>query len=246
MTTDATPTDEAAFMSNAHERLLAHYDIDRWHWTDATTPFEVCAGAILVQHTGWVNVEKALLNLRTAGVESLEALALTSEDELAVIVRPVGTPLTKARRLKAFAELALGNGGFEGFFAMPASKLRPLLLATPGIGPETADVILLYGARAPVIVHDAYTARLMRRLGLGPERDTYESWQSWLDARLPKDGAYRRRHHAAIVVHCKETCRTRPKCHVCPLAAVCAFRNTVAAGVPLTRGPGCIGEQVPR
>jgi endonuclease-3 related protein len=234
MTANPTHTDEAAFLNDVHQRLLAHYDIDRWHWTDATTPFEVCAGAILVQHTGWVNVEKALLNLHAAGVESLEALALTPEDELAVIVRSVGTPLTKARRLKAFAGLALDHGGFAGLFALPLAELRARLLATPGIGPETADVILLYGARAPVLVHDAYTARLMRRLGLGPARDSYESWQSWLDVRLPKDGDYRRRHHAAIVVHCKETCRTRPKCHICPLATVCAFRDTVASGPPLT------------
>jgi endonuclease-3 related protein len=82
---------------------------------------------------------------------------------------------------------------------------------------------MLYGARLPVIVHDAYTARLFRRLGTGPERDGYERWQFWLHTHLPVDGAYRRRHHAAIVVHCKLTCRTRPKCPSCPLLALCEF-----------------------
>jgi endonuclease-3 related protein len=229
---ETPPAGEIAFLRDVHMRLEAHYDLDRWHWTESTTPFEVCVGAILVQHTGWVNVEKALANLREAGVQSLGAIAAVDEDELALIVRPVGTPLTKARRLKLFADVALRHGGFAGLFALPAAELRPLLLSTPGIGPETADVILLYGARVPVIVHDAYTARLMRRLGLGPERDGYERWQAWLDARLPADGAYRRRQHAAIVAHCKETCRTRPKCSVCPLASICAFREAVAADFP--------------
>lgn len=217
---------EIEFILDAHERLVAHYGIDRWHWREETAPFEICLGAILVQHTSWVNVEKALANLREARIHSVETIATLPEDELALIVQPVGTPLTKARRLKTFADLVLRYGGFESLFALPAPELRSLLLSTPGIGPETADVILLYGARASVVVHDAYTARLVRRLGLGPDRDGYDRWQAWLDARLPADATYRRRHHAAIVIHCKETCRTRPKCGICPLAAVCAFQKT--------------------
>ena len=89
--------------------------------------------------------------------------------------------------------------------------------------PETADVIVLYGARQPVIVHDAYTARVIRRVGSGPERDGYEVWRAWLDARLPADLASRWRGHAAIVVHCKETCRVKPRCSVCPLADFCEY-----------------------
>jgi endonuclease-3 related protein len=213
---------ESALVS-ALERLLAHYDIDRWHWQEHSTAFEICLGAILVQHTAWTNVEKALANLRSAGIDSMEAIAGLAEDELAALIRPSGTPLVKSRRLGSFAELVLGYGGFEGLFALDTPELRSLLLSTHGIGPETADVILLYAARRPVIVHDAYTARVCRRLGLGPEGDGYDGWRSWLDERLPQELRFRRRSHAAIVVHCKEACRVRPKCNGCPLREICSF-----------------------
>jgi endonuclease III related protein len=216
---------EAEVLRQANDRLLAHYDIDRWHWQEDTTAYDICLGSILVQHTAWINVEKALLNLRQAGVDSIEALAALSEPELAGLVRPSGTPLVKARRLKAFTELVLGHGGFEGLFSLPAPELRLRLLATYGIGPETADVILLYAARKPVVVHDAYTARLSRRLGIGPQGKAYETWRSWLDQHLPADFDYRRRNHAAIVVHCKELCRVKPKCSACPLRDMCTFEG---------------------
>jgi endonuclease-3 related protein len=207
----------------AHERLLAHYDVDRWHWQEDSSAFDICLGAILVQHTSWTNVEKALLNLRQAAADSLEALRALSEDDLAALVRPCGTPGVKARRLKVFVDLVLSQGGFGGLFLIATAELRALLLSTNGIGPETADVILLYAARRPVIVHDAYTARLCRRLGLGPERDGYDAWRVWLDEHLPDDLDFRRRSHAAIVIHCKETCRVKPRCNVCPLRDVCGF-----------------------
>jgi len=209
----------------AHERLLAHYDVDRWHWQDGTSAFDVCLGAILVQHTAWTNVEKALLNLREAHAASVDAIAALGEEEVAALVRPCGTPSVKARRLKVFADLVLSRGGFEGLFSLPTPELRALLLATYGIGPETADVILLYAARRPAVVHDAYTARLCRRLGIGPPRDAYETWRAWLDERLPDDVDFRRRSHAAIVIHCKETCRVKPRCDVCPLRDVCEFNE---------------------
>ena len=216
---------ETALLRLVHERLLAHYDIDRWHWRNDTPPLDICLGAILVQHTAWTNVGKALDNLRAAGFWSVEAIAKASPEELTALVRPSGTPTIKARRLHAFAELVLNHGGFEALFALPAAERRKLLLTTHGIGPETADVIALYAARQPVIVHDAYTARLNRRIGIGPERDGYEAWRTWLDARLPADLDYRRRDHAAIVVHCKETCRVKPRCEVCPLADLCEFNK---------------------
>jgi endonuclease-3 related protein len=217
---------ETQLLALVHERLLDHYDIDRWHWREDTPALDICLGAILVQHTAWTNVEKALENLRAAGVWSAEAIEATSDEELALLVRPSGTPSIKARRLKAFAHLVLSHGDFETLFALPVDDLRVSLLATHGIGPETADVIALYAARQAVVVHDAYTARLNRRLGIGPEREGYESWRGWLDERLPAELDYRRRNHAAIVVHCKETCRVRPRCAACPLADLCAFNNT--------------------
>ena len=209
----------------ADRRLQAHYDIDRWHWRQDTTATDICLGSILVQHTSWSNVEKALARLREAGAASFEAIAALSHDEVADLVRPSGTPNVKARRLKVFAELVMSRGGFEALFSLGTPELRALLLGTYGIGPETADVILLYAARRPVIVHDAYTARVCRRLGLGPVADGYDAWQSWLDARLPEDVEFRWRNHAAIVVHCKETCRVKPRCGVCPLRDVCSYNT---------------------
>jgi endonuclease-3 related protein len=220
-------TGAASLLLDAHERLLGHYDVDRWHWQETSTPFDICLGAILVQHTAWTNVEKALANLRAAGVGTMDAVAALAEDELAVLIRPAGTPSVKARRLGVFADLVLSHGGFERLFELETTALRERLLATHGIGPETADVIVLYAARRPVVVHDAYTARLCRRLGLGPEGDGYDVWREWLHQRLPDDFEFRRRSHAAIVIHCKETCRSRPRCNVCPLRDVCQY---VAAG----------------
>jgi endonuclease-3 related protein len=229
---------EALFLAEVHVRLAGHYDLERWHWKEiGTPPLDVCLGAILVQHTAWGNVEKALANLRAAGADRLEVLQALSEEELAMLVRPAGTPLPKARRIKALVELVDAHGGFDGLFARPVDELSSLLLATYGIGPETADVILLYGARQPAIVHDAYTARLMHRLGLGPEKDTYSTWRDWLDKRLPNDAAYRRAHHAGIVVHCKEICRAKPKCGQCPLLELCAFAREAGASSRLAPAP---------
>lgn len=211
----------------AHERLIAYYDINRWHWTDATGPLEICIGALLVQHTSWVNVETALARLREAGAHSIEALVKLSEPEIADLVRPAGTPVGKSRRLKVFAELVAAHGGFEGLFDRPSQELRTLLLGTYGIGPETADVIVLYAARHPGVVHDAYTARLCGRLGIGPDTNRYEDWRAWLEATLPYDLDYRRRNHAAIVVHCKELCRTKPRCAACPLRDICEYAGEV-------------------
>jgi endonuclease III related protein len=214
-------------LRQALDRLLEHYDVERWHWSAATPVFDICIGAILVQHTAWANVEKALSNLTAAEVDSAQALEAVQESQLAALVRPAGTPVVKARRLKAFAKVVLAHGGFEGLLANPIAGLRSLLLSTDGIGPETADVILLYAARQPVMVHDAYTARLCRRLGVGPERDTYDAWRTWLDEILPPDVRYRQRAHAAIVVHCKETCRVKPRCSECPIVNVCKFASAL-------------------
>src|SRR5688500_10268101 len=105
-----------------HQRLLGRYDIDAWHWNAETPPLEICLGCILVQHTAWANVEKALANLRVTGALSFDALAALPEAELAALVRPAGTPLTKARRLKAFLDLARGSGGLAELLARPPDE----------------------------------------------------------------------------------------------------------------------------
>jgi endonuclease III related protein len=215
--------EESALLIEVYEWLEASYELDRWHWREETPPLDVCVGGILVQHTSWANVERALANLREAGVLSLEKLAGLSVEELAALVRPAGTPMTKATRIKAFVALVERHGGLESMLALPPAELRAKLVGTPGIGPETADCICLYAGSHPLLVHDAYTERLLGRLGLGPGRASYSAWQSWLTARLPAEVRFYQRFHAGIVVHCKETCRSRPKCGDCPLADVCAF-----------------------
>jgi endonuclease-3 related protein len=123
--------------------------------------------------------------------------------------------------LKAFAALVERHGGGEGLFALPTDQLRAALLGTHGIGRETADAVLLHAARRPVFVVDAYTVRLFRRLGLGPDGSRYDTWQRWFQERLPAERELYRRYHAGIVLHCKETCRARPRCAGCGLLDVC-------------------------
>src|SRR5690606_13009310 len=131
---------ERQLLADVLQRLEGHYDLDLWHWRADTRAFDICIGAILVQHTSWTNVERALHNLRDAGVDSIKALLRIPLDELALLVRPAGMPVTKAARLQAFASLAQENGGLEQLLRLPRDVLRCLLLGTRGIGRETADV----------------------------------------------------------------------------------------------------------
>jgi endonuclease-3 related protein len=218
--TAASPTSEA--LLEIHRRLEAACHVDGWHWRADSDWFEVCVGAVLVQHTAWANVERALARLREGGAFSLQAVVSLTEEELADLVRPAGMPLQKARRLKAFAALVERHGSAERLLALPTDQLRAALLGTYGIGRETADAVLLHAAQRPVFVVDAYTMRLFRRLGHGPKGNRYDIWQRWFQERLPEDRELYRRYHAAIVLHCKETCRARPRCPGCCLLEVCA------------------------
>jgi endonuclease-3 related protein len=224
------PSATSEALLEIHRRLEAACRVDGWHWRADSDWFEVCVGAVLVQHTAWANVERALARLREAGAFSLQAVVSLTEGELADLVRPAGMPLQKARRLKAFAALVERHGSAEGLLALPTDQLRAALLGTYGVGRETADAILLHAARRPVFVVDAYTVRLFRRLGLGPKGNRYDTWQRWFQERLPEDRELYRRYHAAIVLHCKETCRREPLCAGCCLLEVCATgREPVAA-----------------
>jgi endonuclease-3 related protein len=193
------------------------------HWWPGDTPFEVIVGAILTQSAAWANVEKAIANLKAAGALSPEGLARLSEGELARLVRPAGYFNAKARKLKAFVALLSErfDGGLERLLAAPVEELRPLLLATHGIGPETADSVLLYAAGQPVFVIDAYTRRLFSRLGMKPGRDSYDSWRALFMKNLEADAVLFNEYHALIVRHGKEVCRRQPRCEVCPLLEGC-------------------------
>lgn len=184
---------------------------------------EIIVGAILVQHTTWTNAERALVSLREAGALNTRTLMSLPEAEIAALVRVSGTPSVKARRLLATAETIDRAGGLDAFLALPLEAMRPLLLGTHGIGPETADAIALYAAGHRTFVIDAYTRRIFTRLGLEPAPAAgYGAWQRIFEKALPADdaGAFQR-YHGYIVLHAKALCRVKPACAPCPLLERC-------------------------
>jgi endonuclease-3 related protein len=220
--------------------LEAMHGQREWHWWPEKPPFEVCVGAILVQNTAWTNVERALERLRAAGALDPERMAALGDADLESLIRPSGQYRQKARKLRAFLATCAGAGGLDRLLALPAAELRLRLLQTWGIGPETADCIVCYAARQPALVVDAYTARLFRRLGMGPAAEGYGAWQEWLVSALPAvtdQGSAERyaRVHALIVLHAKHLCRKRdPRCGECLLRRACTVPNT-------ERPPGVTG-----
>jgi endonuclease-3 related protein len=205
-----------------YEPLFAAYGPQGW-WPGDQDPFVVVAGAILTQTTAWANVERALANLRECGFLSSEALLAAPEEEIARVIHPAGYFNAKARKLKAFAETlhARFDDRMERLFALPVAELREALLAVHGIGPETADDIILYAARKPVFVVDAYTRRILARLGIRPRKDDYAGWQALFMDALPPDVALFNEYHALLVRHAKVSCRKMPLCGGCVLLARC-------------------------
>jgi endonuclease-3 related protein len=197
-------------------------------WWPAETPFEVCVGAILTQNTAWSNVEKAICALKQAGIMSPDSLHGCDPEKLARLIRPAGYFNVKSRRLKDFtAWLSLNHhGSLERMFAGNWQKLRTELLQVRGIGPETADSILLYAGNKPSFVVDAYTRRLFRRLGLLPETAGYDQTRDLFMSTLPEDVRLFNEYHAQIVEQCKRFCRSKPLCSGCPLYDSCPSRLT--------------------
>jgi endonuclease-3 related protein len=208
-------------LRNIYDRLYAAYGSQ--HWWPGGSPFEVVVGAILTQSAAWANVEKAIANLRAAGALSPQGILKIPLDELARLVRPSGYYNAKARKLRAFAEMLFQDhgGDLDALFALPLAELRGRLLATHGIGDETADSIALYAAQKPTFVIDAYTRRVFSRLGIQPARDDYGSWQAlFMDALLPEVALFNE-YHALMDQHAKDTCRKSPLCDGCCLREVC-------------------------
>ncbi|MCF7985693.1 MAG: endonuclease [Thiohalocapsa sp.] len=186
-------------------------------------------GAVLTQNTAWTNVERALTRL--AERVPLEAQALLSLEHaaLADAIRPAGYFNVKACRLQAFCEGFLAHGGVSGLAALDTRTLRATLLALHGIGPETADDILLYAFERPVFVVDAYTRRLFTRLGLLAGSESYETVRALFENGLEADVALFNEYHALIVRHGKDVCRGRkPLCGVCCLAERCPAAQSFA------------------
>src|SRR5881296_1373029 len=218
-----------------YERLLDYYGPQ--HWWPAETAFEAIVGALLMQQTSWRNVEVAIRNLKRARLLEVRALAEAPVSIILPHVRIAGLYRTKPVRLRAFCRHLLNRSGGDlaRYFDRPVDEIRADLLAQDGVGPETADSILLYAGGHPVFVVDAYTVRIGRRIGWF-HTDAYETVQRRFEAHVPRDLAVYREYHALLVVHAKTVCRPTPRCDECPVRTRCAFgrRRTRAAPARLS------------
>jgi endonuclease-3 related protein len=225
------------------DRLAAHFG--PLHWWPAETPFEVVVGAILTQNTAWTNVELAIAGLKAAGVLRPEGLRELARDRLEELIRPAGFFRQKARRLQLFVAhlFARCGGDLRSLLAGPLRDVRAELLSLEGIGPETADSILLYAGEHPTFVVDAYTRRLFTRLGILHGTEGYEQIRSLFMVALPEEADLFNEYHALIVEECKTFCRKNtPLCPSCPLLSKCPFGRKVVQG---DRGAGVSGIVTP-
>lgn len=200
------------------DKLLAAYGPQ--HWWPGDTATEIIVGAILTQNTNWKNVEKAIQNLREHALLNWVRLREIPVERLAELIRPAGYYNVKARRLKHFVQwLWEKHGGrLDVLGEIPLSQLREELLSVNGIGPETADSILLYALNRPSFVVDAYTTRILQRHYLIGEDAKYEEIKQVFECALPHDVELFNEFHALIVALAKRHCRKTPDCDGCPLA----------------------------
>ncbi len=205
-----------------YERLLRAYGPQ--HWWPAESDLEVVFGALLMQQTAWANVERALTNLREAGLLDVHAIAAASVPRIRRLIRVAGLYRSKPGRLKAFCQhlVERADGDLRRFFRGPTEAVRQDLLGQPGVGPETADSLLLYAGRHPVFVVDAYTVRVGTRVGLF-RTEEYGAVQRYFEDHLPRDVHLYQEYHALLVRHAKTFCRAKPKCASCPLRRACAY-----------------------
>ena len=192
------------------------------HWWPGDSPFEVVIGAILTQSAAWTNVEKAIRNLKEADALSAPALRALPMARLARLVYPSGYYNAKAVKIRAFVEhLARYDDDLHRMFDQEVPSLRLELRGIHGIGEETADSIILYAAGKPSFVIDAYTRRIVQRLGAPPALDSYSAYQALFSEHLPADQSLFNEYHALLVRLGKDVCRKSPLCDRCPLVPVC-------------------------
>jgi endonuclease III related protein len=192
------------------------------HWWPGETPFEISVGAILTQNTNWRNVEKAIWNLKSEQLLAPERLYSIPQEQLAELIRPAGYFRIKASRLKAFLHFLRHECRFdmEQLRGRPDGQLRGMLLGVNGIGPETADSILLYALEKPSFVVDAYTRRILSRHGLVDEEIAYDALRGFFMDSLPSDVRLYNEYHALLVRVGKGWCgRKQGACHGCPLSS---------------------------
>lgn len=188
-------------------------------WWPGDSPLEVMVGAVLVQNTAWANVERAIENLKDAGALDAQRLAAMSAEELEPLLRPAGYFRVKSRRLQNLMRWLAdrAEGDVQRLRDCDQQALREELLALNGIGPETADSILLYALDMPAMVVDAYTLRIWARHGWIDYEADYHALQEHLSCELPDDPAIYNELHALIVEVGKRWCKPKPKCDGCPL-----------------------------
>ena len=222
-TNNRRPPAQAASLRRAYRLMRAHFGHQNW-WP-GETPFEVCVGAILTQNTSWSNVERAIANLKTARVLDPRKLLALSESRLAALLRPAGYFNVKARRLRSFLRVLVEEygGSLKRLFAGETAAVRERLLAIHGVGPETADSMLLYAGGHHRFVIDAYTKRIFQRHGWCNGNAGYDDLQRLCESALnqkPRHAHldYWQDYHAQLVITGKDYCRTRqPRCGDCPL-----------------------------
>ncbi len=203
-----------------YHALLAHYGEQDW-WP-ADSAFEMMVGAILTQNTNWNNVEKALHNLREADVLDSKTLAACNREAVEAWIRPAGFFRQKTKSLFKLCLFYHEREGVKGMKCLPMKVLRRFLLDVHGIGPETADSILLYAIEKPIFVVDAYTKRIFHRLGILPKHITkYDDVQHFFHQRTSNALSLYQQFHALIVIHAKEHCRNKAQCDNCPLLDYC-------------------------
>jgi endonuclease-3 related protein len=200
-----------------YNKLHSHFGPQ--HWWPGETPFEVSVGAILTQNTNWGNVEKAIDNLKKEGKLNAPAIHNINPERLASLIKPAGYFNVKTKRLKHFVDFLLNE--YSGRMAEMKKEemdiIRKKLLDVNGIGPETADSIILYALNKPSFVIDAYTKRVLSRHNIMDHDATYDRFQELFHSNLKKDVRLFNEYHALFVRVAKEHCRTKPLCTGCPL-----------------------------
>ena len=207
-------------LTEIYDKMFRHFGPQ--HWWPGETPFEVMVGAILTQNTNWGNVEKAITNLKEKGLLNPQALEALPPERLAELIRPAGYFNLKAKRLKNFIHFFMKEygGSVERLCAEELKALRGKLLGVSGIGPETADSILLYAALKKSFVIDQYTYRVLTRHHLVAEEATYEEMQELMTLHLPEEIPLYNEYHALLVRIGKHFCKKTPQCEKCPLNGV--------------------------
>jgi len=201
--------------------MLSHYGPQ--HWWPGDSVFEIMVGAVLTQNTAWTNVERAIGNLKSLDLLSLDAMGRLGRKELAGFIRPAGYFNVKAQRLQNLCDFLQGQGGEASLSRMADGPLREALLEVNGVGPETADDILLYAFERPVFVIDAYTRRLFSRIGLIAGDESYEKLRSIFETGLESSVDLFNEYHALIVMHGKSICTKKPRCSECCIGGHCGY-----------------------